>query len=283
MISKVIFGPALFASLVAAVPHFSWSSGAEPWIENPTSAPHQPGPTSNTAYPESNVVQLTTAGSSSPASVSTSSSAAGYTPSPTSSGEYACATVSALVAAAATASPSVAVPIIPAQIAWDCLQSVPLNATAGVPWVQSLEPYINWQTTTSYLKNPPSGYLEPAVDVYGDLAAIVSNLQSGTVYTNEYHLEFAIYRLFQTTHDGHFRYTPTLIGGVFAFGRPIPLVSISSDGSSLPKPYVYADVLLANSDSTFVPSAITTVDGQDATAYLENWSQYGSLQDPDAL
>ena len=121
------------------------------------------------------------------------------------------------------------------------------------------------------------------MDVYGELAAIISNLQSGTVFSNEYDLEFAIYRLFQTTHDGHFRYTPTLIGGVFVFGRSIPLVSVSSDGSSLPKAYVYADVLLATSGSAFVPSAISTIDGQDATAYLENWSQYGSLQDPDAL
>jgi hypothetical protein len=149
--------------------------------------------------------------------------------------------------------------------------------------VQSLEPYINWQTTTSYLKNPPHGYLEPAVDVYGELATIISNLQSGTVYTNEYDLEFAIYRMFQSAHDGHFRYTPSLIGGVFQFGRPIPLVSVSSDGACLPKAYVYADVLLATANNTFTPSAITAIDGEGATAYLENWSQCGSLQDPDAL
>ena len=121
------------------------------------------------------------------------------------------------------------------------------------------------------------------MDVYGELARIISNLQSGRVYTNEYDLEFAIYRMFQTTHDGHFRYTPSLIGGVFLFGRPIPLVSISLDGTSLPEAYVYTDVLLAIADNTFTPSAITAIDGEDATAYLENWSQYGSLQDPDAL
>jgi hypothetical protein len=153
----------------------------------------------------------------------------------------------------------------------------------GIPWVQSLEPYINWQTTTSYLKNPPPGYLQPAVDVYGELATIISNLQYGKVYTNEYDLEFAIYRMFQTAYDGHFKYVPSLVGGVFQFGRPIPLVSVSSDGASLPKAYVYADVLLAVVDNTFTPSAITAIDGEDATAYLENWSQYGVLQDPDAL
>jgi hypothetical protein len=51
-------------------------------------------------------------------------------PTPTSSGDYACATVSSLVAAAAATSTS-GVPRIPAQIAWDCIRSVPLNATAG--------------------------------------------------------------------------------------------------------------------------------------------------------
>jgi hypothetical protein len=133
------------------------------------------------------------------------------------------------------------------------------------------------------LKNPPPGYLEPAVDIHGELATIISNLQCGKVYTNEYDLEFAIYRMFQTAHDGHFRYTPTLVGGVFQFGRPIALVSVSPDGTSLPKVYVYADILLATANNTFAPSAITKIDGEDATTYLENWSQYGSLQDPDAL
>ena len=63
----------------------------------------------------------------------------------------------------------------------------------------------------------------------------------------------------------------------------MPFVSVSSDGSSLPQPYVYADILLATGDNRFVPSALTVIDEQDATAYLENWAQYGRLQDPDAL
>lgn len=149
--------------------------------------------------------------------------------------------------------------------------------------MQSLQPYINWQTALSYLKHPPPGYLEPAGDVNATFASIIATLQSDTGFANEYDLEFAIYRMFQTTHDGHFRYTLTLVGGVFAFGRPVPLVSVSSDGSSLPQPYVYADILLATGDNRFVPSALTVIDGQDATAYLENWAQYGRLQDPDAL
>lgn len=175
-----------------------------------------------------------------------------------------------------------AVQKVPASVAWDCIQSVPLNATSGLILMDSIRPYLDWQTTLSYLKDPPSGYLEPAVDVLGEYASIVSKLQSGG-FANEYDFEFSLYELFQTTHDGHFRYLPSLVAGVFGFGRPLAMVSVSSDGEALPKPYVYADILLSVNDTSFVPSAVSQIDGEDSVTYLENWAQYGSLQDPDAL
>ena len=92
-----------------------------------------------------------------------------------------------------------------------------------------------------------------------------------------------LYELFQRTHDGHFRYLPTLMAGVLTFGRPLSVVSVSSDGQELPKPYVYSDILLSFNDTSFQPSAITSIDGDDVVSYLETLSQYGSLQDPDAL
>lgn len=95
---------------------------------------------------------------------------------------------------------------------------------------------------------------------------------------------FELYRLLQTTHDGHFVYVPDVVGTVFNFARPVPLVSVSSDGKALPKAYVYADVLAESfGNATFKASPITKIDGQDAKEYLENWAQYGSLQDRDAL
>ena len=97
-----------------------------------TNVPYQQSwPTPSETYcPESSTGQPQT----SPVSTSTLSSVTTISsitvPTPASSGDYACATVSSLVAVAATASPS-GVPRIPARIAWDCAQSVPLNATAG--------------------------------------------------------------------------------------------------------------------------------------------------------
>jgi hypothetical protein len=95
---------------------------------------------------------------------------------------------------------------------------------------------------------------------------------------------FELYRLLQRTHDGHFVYVPDVVGTVFNFARPVPLVSVSSDGKELPQAYVYADVLAESfGNSSFTPSPITKIDGQDAQEFLENWAQYGSLQDRDAL
>lgn len=71
---------------------------------------------------------------------------------------------------------------------------------------------------------------------------------------------------------------------IFGFGRPFTLVSVSTDGVSEPQPYVYSDIVASLSgDSSFTPSPIIEIDGQDAIQYLLAWSQYGMPQDPDAL
>jgi hypothetical protein len=79
-------------------------------------------------------------------------------------------------------------------------------------------------------------------------------------------------------------YVPDVLGNVFNFARPVPIVSVSADGKELPKAYVYADVLAESfGNATFTSSAISKINGQNAKDYLENWAQYGSLQDRDAL
>ena len=79
-------------------------------------------------------------------------------------------------------------------------------------------------------------------------------------------------------------YVPDVVGTVFNFARPVPLVSVSVDGKELPKAYVYADILAESfGNTTFAASPITKINGEDAKAYLENWAQYGSLQDRDAF
>lgn len=95
-----------------------------------------------------------------------------------------CARVSASVAAQKAA----ATPTVPAQLAYDCITSVPLNKTAALDLIDSITPYIRWQSTTVWLKNPPVEYalkVQPAVDVWGGLEEIRSKVKSSS-FKNEF-------------------------------------------------------------------------------------------------
>ncbi|KAK7530875.1 uncharacterized protein J3D65DRAFT_579007 [Phyllosticta citribraziliensis] len=197
----------------------------------------------------------------------------------------ACASVSYLAASQTSASPS-ATATVPAELAYKCINSVPLNVSAALDLIETVKPYWGWQSTIAYLKNPPAEYVEKIqdpVDIFGQLDIIESKVKNGS-FASEYEFGFSIYRLLQSTHDGHFVYVPDSVGGIFNFGRTLPLVSVSLDGKAIPQPYAYSDVLEASlGDSSFTPSPIVKIDGEPATSWLEHWSQYGSLQDRDAL
>jgi hypothetical protein len=78
----------------------------------------------------------------------------------------------------------------PAQLAWDCLQSIPLNATGADQLAQSLKPYIQFQSTLSWLKNPPTEYADKlfgSVDLIGGLDQIVEKIK-GEKYSGEYNV-----------------------------------------------------------------------------------------------
>lgn len=197
-----------------------------------------------------------------------------------------CASVSVASASYAAAHPS-ATPRVPAKLAYDCLNAIPFNQTAAEQLILALEPYTHWQTTIEYIKSPPAEYaakVQAPYDFYASFDSIKSKVFSGS-YKSEYEFGYAVYRAFQQTHDGHFVFIPDVIGGVFNFGRATPLVSVSKDGHSIPEIYAYSDVLAASYSKTAASriSPVTQIDGQDAITYLLNWSQYGSLQDKDAL
>ncbi|KAF1842334.1 uncharacterized protein K460DRAFT_293699 [Cucurbitaria berberidis CBS 394.84] len=192
-----------------------------------------------------------------------------------------CAQVSASVA-----TQTATVPTVPAQLAYECITSVPFNQSAALALVDGVVPYFRWQSNTAWLKDPPKEYVEkvqPAVDVWGGLEKIREKIV-GDKYDSEFEFGFELYLLLQSTHDGHFVYVPDVIGTVFNYARPVPLVSASSDGKELPKAYVYADVLGESfGNASFSASPISKINGEHAKDFLENWAQYGSLQDRDAL
>jgi hypothetical protein len=95
-----------------------------------------------------------------------------------------CAQVSASVATQS----AVATPTVAAQLAYDCITSVPFNKTAAKDLVDGVVPYFKWQSNTAFLKDPPQEYAEkvqPAVDIWGELEKIRTKVASGT-YANEF-------------------------------------------------------------------------------------------------
>lgn len=125
--------------------------------------------------------------------------------------------------------------------------------------------------------------VQPPYDFYATWAEIKANT-SANAYQSEYEFGWTVYRAAQLAHDGHFVFYPDSVNKIFSFGRSFPLVSVSLDGTSDPQPYLYSDIIASlNGSASFVPSPVIQIDGQDAVKYLLVWSEYGSLQDPDAL
>jgi Peptidase family S41 len=174
---------------------------------------------------------------------------------------------------------------VPAQLAWDCLQSIPLNATGALDLVHSLKPYVQFQSTLAWLKNPPAEYAEKLfgpVDLLSGLDNIADKVKNEQ-YGGEYDFGFELYKLFQSAHDGHLYFVPDVVNSLFQWYRPLPLVSVSDDGYEIPGIFAYSDILLAGKDSSFKPSAVEEIDDHDVKEYLDKLSQIGSLQDRDAL
>lgn len=171
-------------------------------------------------------------------------------------------------------------------MAMDCIKSVPLNVTAAKILIKDIRPFIQWQSTLAYLKNPPVEYvtkIQAAVDIMAGLDYIDAQLTAGA-YSGEYDFGSSLYQLIHSAHDGHFSYIPDSVGNIFTFGRTVPLVSVSEDGQMLPAIFAYVDVLGTQFHNiSYTPSAVVKIDGQDANTFLQNWSQWGSLQDRDAL
>jgi hypothetical protein len=125
----------------------------------------------------------------------------------------------------------------------------------------------------AYLKNPPTSYQQPGVDLVEGLGQLQSGVDNGA-FANQYEFEAALQALLLAAHDSHL----TLYSGIlaaFSFGSPTDLVSVSIDGVQNPKVYIATDIAYNNGD--FTPSAITTINGVDVVTYLENFAAQNNL------
>ncbi|XPT03714.1 hypothetical protein M3J09_012800 [Ascochyta lentis] len=171
-------------------------------------------------------------------------------------------------------------PSVEAELAYACLKSVPIVEQAANYTVNSIKQMVEFQSTLTYLKDPPTGWPNEPVDLIAGLNDIGSKVNDGT-YTNEYDFENDIAALFIKAHDGHLNFNGMVYGGAFRWRRNlnIALISASKNGSEVPQVWSIRDYNA--SQSGYEPSPITQIDGQDVQQFLQAEAQMNAYHDPD--
>lgn len=171
-------------------------------------------------------------------------------------------------------------PSVEAELAYACLKSVPIDADAANFTVNSIKQMVEFQSTLTYLKNPPSGWPNEAVDILAGLDDIASRVNDGT-YTNEFDFENDIAALFIRAHDGHLNFNGNAFGGAFRWRRNlnIALISASTDGSGVPQVWAIRD--FNASQSGYEPSPVTQINGKDVQEFLQAEADLTAYHDPD--
>ena len=155
--------------------------------------------------------------------------------------------------------------------AYDCLITAPFNATVASGLVSYYKDLLQFQSTLTYLKDPTPSYQQPSIGVLASLDALETLVQAGTFKT-EYDFEVALQTIIYAIHDAHVTLSAGLLS-IFTFGSPLRIVSVSSNGIELPKIYIPDDLIeVAQNNVTWTPSAVSTINGQDATEYLTRFA-----------
>ncbi|KAH8661975.1 pyridine nucleotide-disulfide oxidoreductase family protein [Xylariales sp. PMI_506] len=187
----------------------------------------------------------------------------------------ACAIVSASWAAqTATA----ATPTVEAALAYQCLNSVPIDKEGALKYIDGIKPYFEWQSDASFKKNPPEDYFYPPYDFWAEIDRIREGVENDE-YGNEYEWQLDFYQsVYGPGHDGHFVVYSDLLTPV-TWARPLALVSVSENGTSLPVIKVYSDII-SNPDTA---SVLKSINGLEAVEFIQSWIfQVSGNQDADA-
>ncbi|KAI4865197.1 hypothetical protein F4820DRAFT_306162 [Hypoxylon rubiginosum] len=206
---------------------------------------------------------------------STSTSATGTT---TGTATEACAIVSSAWASQITATPT---PTIEASVAYECLNSVPIDKEGALKFIEEIQPYVEWQSDTAFKKNPPADYFYPPTDLWATIATVKADITADK-YPNEYAWQADLYKkLFGPAHDGHFVVYPDALSAALEWQRPFALVSISEEGpdGSAPVIKIYDDVVSGVESA----SVVQLINGVDAATFVGDWIyQASGNQDADA-
>lgn len=134
--------------------------------------------------------------------------------------------------------------VVPAELAFDCLETVPFKKHDALRVIDGLAAFWQWQSTIDYLKDPPMGYMMPATDLRARIKKIRNKIAKEE-YPHEYAFQDEMHELAVSVHDSHFNLQMDLLD-IFVFRRKEigPIVSVSKDGVELPEIYVLSEYLL---------------------------------------
>jgi hypothetical protein len=199
-------------------------------------------------------------------------------------------------------------------LAIECLQTVPNKPEPAQLLVKSLKAFSSWQSTLTWLKDPPAGYMLPPVDIMKGFDDISAKAGSGG-FANEFDFGLAIVELMASAHDGHYAFRPDVFKS-FGFRNRLAndIVSVSVDGIQVPKLYHYRGFFflllllffsfffpcllfycfaVANSLSLgelnttlgtpTMPRAISMINGRNAAELIQEMGlRFSGYQDPDS-
>ncbi|KAK1910670.1 hypothetical protein P3342_008550 [Pyrenophora teres f. teres] len=170
-------------------------------------------------------------------------------------------------------------PAVDAELAYACLKSLPFNSEDASTTLDEIKKMAQFQSTLSYLKDPPKGWPNEPVDIMAGLEDIRVKVESRT-YTNEYDFETDIAALFVKAHDGHLAWNGMVYSAAFMWRRSsdFALISASKDGSEIPRIWAMQDF---NGTTSYEPSPVIKVDGRDVIEFMNDEANLNAYHDPD--
>ncbi|KAH6886273.1 peptidase S41 family protein [Thelonectria olida] len=158
--------------------------------------------------------------------------------------------------------------------AYECLISVPFNQAVALRFLEYYNTTILFQSTLAYLRAPPEGYQQPAIDVLQELDVIKRNI-TDNVYPNEYAFEVALQSVVYRVHDAHVELNSGILAA-FAFASPVDLMTASKDGKEIPKVY-FKDDILALQEGDVDISPVVSINGIDVDDFLTDLAALQSV------
>ncbi|KIX98902.1 uncharacterized protein Z520_05363 [Fonsecaea multimorphosa CBS 102226] len=193
----------------------------------------------------------------------------------------ACAAASSASKSYLAAQPGATQAYIAAELAYECMRSVPNYAEPAIRLLNSLRTFLEFQSNKEYLLNPPSGYLFPSLDFDGEFDTIQKKVEAGA-YESEYDMQVDLNAMLTSARDGHLSWNGDLMNS-FLFLRTAGdggLAAVSSDGVETPQVYLMGKCIPVTG---YAPSPVTSIDGVDVVTFLLTQSMVFRSQDPDAL